>query len=104
MASQELVNTSVNRFGGNTSVAIIAGASSRQNAIDGYKKHGIFTYTLLDAMSNKKVYDFQDRLDIGDIAKYVKYLLPKLAKEKFGHEQNPTVYLNGDTTFAIGGI
>jgi hypothetical protein len=104
MASQELVNTSVNRFGGNTGVAIIAGASSRQNAIDGYKKHGIFTYTILDAMSNKKVYDFQDRLGIGDIAKYVKYLLPKLAKEEFGHEQNPTVYLNGDTTFAIGGI
>ena len=104
MASEELVNTSVNRLGGNTGVAIIAGASSRQNAIDGYKKHGIFTYTILEAMSNKKVYDFQDRLGIGDIAKYVKYLLPKLAKEEFGHVQNPTVYLNGDTTFAIGGM
>ncbi|CAA6819509.1 MAG: High-affnity carbon uptake protein Hat/HatR [uncultured Sulfurovum sp.] len=104
MASQELVNTSVNRFGGNVGSAIIAGATSGQNAIDGYKEHGIFTYTVLDAMSNKKVYDFQDRLSIGDIAKYVKYLLPKLAKEKFNHAQKPTIYMNGDTSFAIGGL
>ena len=104
MASQELVNTSVNRFGGNTGVAIIAGASSRENAIDGYKKHGIFTYTVLDAMSNKKVYSFDDKLSINEVAEYTKFLLPKIAKEKFHHEQNPTIYMNGDTSFAIGGI
>ena len=83
---------------------IFAGATSKQNAIDGYKKHGIFTYTLLDAMSNKKVYDFQDRLTIGDIAKYVKYLLLKIAKEEFNHVQKPTIYMQGDTSFAIGGL
>jgi len=49
------------------------------------------------------VYDFQDRLSIGDIAKYVKYLLPKLAKENFGYEQKPTIYMNGDVSFALGG-
>jgi len=103
MASEELLSTSVNRFGGNVGSAIIAGASSRQDAIDGYKNHGIFTYTVLDAMDNPKVYDFQDRLSIGDIAKYVKYLLPKLAKENFGYEQKPTIYMNGDVSFALGG-
>jgi len=104
MASKDLVNTSVNRFGGNVGSAIIAGATSSQNAIDGYKEHGIFTYTLLDAMSNNKVYSFDDKLSINEVAEYTKYLLPKLAKEKFNHEQKPTIYLNGDTTFAIGGI
>ncbi|NEW59720.1 caspase family protein [Sulfurovum sp. bin170] len=104
MASKELVSTSVNRFGGNVGSAIIAGASSSQDAIDGYKQHGIFTYTILDAMGNKKVYDFEDRISITDIAKYVKVVLPRLAKEAFNHEQKPTIYLNGDTSFAIGGI
>jgi len=104
MASQELINTSVNRFGGEVGSAIIAGASSKQNAIDGYKQHGIFTYTVLDAMSNKKVYSFDDKLSINEVAEYTKFLLPKIAKEKFNHEQNPTIYMNGDTTFAIGGI
>jgi len=104
MASKELLSTSVNRFGGNVGSAIIAGASSRQNAIDGYKQHGIFTYTILDAMNNKKVYSFDDKLSINEIAEYVKYMLPKIAKEAFSHEQKPTIYLNGDTTFAIGGI
>jgi hypothetical protein len=104
MASQELINTSVNRFGGEVGSAIIAGASSKQNAIDGYKQHGIFTYTVLDAMNNKQVYSFDNKLSINEVAGYTKFLLPKIAKEKFHHEQKPTVYLNGDTTFAIGGI
>ena len=104
MASKDLLDTSINRFGGNVGTAIIAGASSKQNAIDGYKKHGIFTYTVLDAMSNKKVYDFEDKISIGDIAKYVKIVLPRLAKKAFNHEQKPTIYMNGDTTFAIGGL
>ena len=104
MASKDLVNTSVNRFGGNVGSAIIAGATSKQNAIDGYKKHGIFTYTVLDAMSNKKVYDFEDRISIGDIAQYVKKVLPRIAKKEFGHKQEPTIYMQGDTTFSIGGL
>ncbi len=104
MASKELLSTSVNRFGGNVGSAIIAGASSKQNAIDGYKKHGIFTYTVLDAMDNKMVYSFDYKLSINEIAEYVKFKLPKLAKEAFNHKQEPTIYLNGDTTFAIGGL
>jgi hypothetical protein len=104
MASKELLSTSVSRFGGNVGSAIIAGASSKQNAIDGYKEHGIFTYTLLDAMTNKKVYSFDDKLSINEIAEYVKFKLPTLAKEAFSHEQKPTIYLNGDTTFAVGGL
>ena len=104
MASKELVNTSVNRFGGNVGSAIIAGATSKQNAIDGYKKHGIFTYTVLDAMTNKKVYSFDDKLSINEVAEYVKFKLPTIAKEKFNHKQEPTIYMQGDTTFSIGGL
>jgi len=104
MASRDLVNTSVNRFGGNVGSAIIAGATSKQNAIDGYKKHGIFTYTILDAMDKTQHYGVDSKLSINEVAEYSKYMLPKLAKEKFNHEQKPTIYMNGDTTFSIGGI
>ncbi|TQV62446.1 MAG: hypothetical protein FNT15_06865 [Sulfurovum sp.] len=104
MASKDLLDTSINRFGGNVGIAIIAGASSKQDAIDGYKEHGIFSYTVLDAMNNEKVYSFDDKLSINEIAEYTKYILPKLAKEQFNHEQKPTIYLNGDTTFAVGGV
>jgi len=104
MASKELLSTSVNRFGGNVGSAIIAGASSKQNAIDGYKKHGIFTYTILDSMDNKKVYSFDDKLSMNEIAEYVKFKLPKLSKEVFKYEQKPIIYFNGDTTFSLGGL
>jgi hypothetical protein len=88
MASKELLSTSVSRFGGNVGSAIIAGASSKQNAIDGYKEHGIFTYTLLDAMDNKKVYSFDDKLSINEIAEYVKFKLPTLAKVEAWHQKS----------------
>jgi len=101
--AQQSFASSVQRFGTNSGVAIIAGATSKQNAIDGYKKHGIFTYTILDAMKNKKVYSFDDKLSINEIAEYTKYLLPKLAKENFGHEQRPTIYMQGDTSVCYWG-
>jgi WD40 repeat protein len=104
MASEGSLDSSMQRFKENAGRAIIAGATAEQNARDGYKEHGIFTYTLLDAMNNKKVYDFRDRLTVSDIAKYVKHILPKLSQEAFGAEQKPVVYLNGDTTFDIGGL
>ncbi len=57
--ASESFSSSIQRFGANTGVAIIAGATSKQNAIDGYKKHGIFTYTVLDAMGNEKFMIFK---------------------------------------------
>jgi len=61
-------------------------------------------YTLLDAMNNSVVYGRDKRLSINEIAEDIKYTLPKIAKEAFEHEQKPTIYMNGDTTFAVGGI
>ena len=55
-------------------------------------------------MSNKKVYSFDDKLSINEVAEYLKFKLPTLAKENFGHKQEPTIYMNGDTSFAIGGL
>jgi len=102
--AQQSFASSVQRFGTNAGVAIIAGATSKQNAIDGYKKHGIFTYTLLEAMNNNLVYSYDKKLSINEVAGYVKDTLPKLAKKEFGHRQEPTIYMQGDTTFVIGGF
>ncbi len=104
MVSKELIETSVNRLGANIGSAIITATSSKQSSIDGYKGHSLFTYTLLDAMSNKMAYGIDGELSIYEMAEYIKFKLPKIAKEAFNHEQKPTIYLNGDTTFAIGGI
>jgi len=55
-------------------------------------------------MDKTEHYGIDSKLSINEIAEYTKYILPKLAKENFGHEQKPTIYLNGDTSFALGGI
>jgi WD40 repeat protein len=105
MANKRSIDdSSVKRFGGNVGRTIIAGATAKQDAIDGYKEHGIFTYVVLDAMNNEKLYDYRDKLTVSHIAIYLKDILPKLSKEHFGHEQQPVIYQHGDTTFDIGGL
>ena len=105
MATERSIDdSSVKRFGNNVGRSIIAGATAKQDAIDGYKQHGIFTYVVLDAMNNEKLYDYRDKLTISHIAIYLKDILPKLSKEQFGHEQKPVIYQHGDTTFDIGGL
>jgi uncharacterized caspase-like protein len=97
---QGSLDASVQRFGKGLGRAIIAGASSKQNALDGYKKHGFFTYTVLDAMDKTEHYGVDKELSINEIAGYIKYVLPKISN----NAQKPTIYLNGDTTFSIGGM
>jgi hypothetical protein len=101
MASKDLVKTSVKRFGDNVGSMIIAGTSSQKNAQDGYKEHGIFTYTLLGAMRDEDLY-FRKRLTVSDIAKYIRKILPELSEKELSYRQEPTIYTNGDTTFEIG--
>ena len=55
-------------------------------------------------MKNRLVYSYDKKLSINEVAGYVKDILPKLAKKEFGHRQEPTIYMQGDTTFAIGGF
>ena len=55
-------------------------------------------------MNNKLVYSYDKKLSINEVAGYVKDILPKLAKKEFGHKQEPTIYMQGDTTFVIGGF
>ena len=95
-------SSAIKRFTKDTGVAIITASTSSSLAIDGYKKHGIFTYTLLEAMRKKEVYNFAGMLTIGNIAEYIKYTLPKISKQKLNYKQTPVIYLQGDTTFAIG--
>ena len=94
----------VNNIASKVHINMIASSTGNQSAIDGYKKHGLFTYVVLEAMKDKKVYGLDNKLSISEMAYYIQFKQPRLAKEVFNHKQEPTIYLNGDTTFAIGGL
>ena len=93
----------VNNIASKVHINMIASSTGNQSAIDGYKKHGLFTYVILEAMKDKKVYGLDNKLSVSEMAYYIQSEQPRLAKEAFNHKQEPTVYLSGGTFF-IGEI
>jgi hypothetical protein len=78
----------------------IAASSKNEVAIEGYKNHGVFTFSVLDAFDNAYFGD-KKILNILTLALYVETMVPKITKEKFHYEQFPQKYLNG-IDFPIG--
>jgi hypothetical protein len=97
-------STLVNNISSKVHINIISSSTGNQSAIDGYKKHGLFTYVLLEAMKDKKVYGKDNKLSLYEMVEYVHYFLPKISMEEFNYQQNSTVSLQGNSTFFIGAL
>jgi len=71
---------------------IYASANSIQQALDGYQGNGLFTYTLLDGLNNKKEADknSDSRISLVELGEYAKQTTTELSK-KTGHSQTPLI-------------
>lgn len=71
---------------------IYASANSVQDALDGYQGNGLFTYTLLDGLSNKKEADKNNdnRISLVELGEYARQSTAELSK-KTGHSQTPYI-------------
>ena len=71
---------------------IYASASSLEQALDGYKGNGLFTYTLLDGLSNKKEADVNrdKKISIKELGEYSKNATIEIS-QKLGHTQTPFI-------------
>ncbi|HBR21357.1 MAG TPA: hypothetical protein DD713_02110 [Nitrospiraceae bacterium] len=71
---------------------IYASASSVQEALDGYKGNGLFTYSLLDGLNNNKNADKNNdsRVGIIELGEYSKQRTTGVSKE-IGHAQTPLI-------------
>ena len=78
----------------------IVASSKNQAALEGYKNHGVFTYSVLEAFS-KAYFGDDTTLSVSALASYIENNVPKITNEKFHYEQFPQKYLNG-TDFPIG--
>ncbi len=77
----------------------IAASSDDQVALEGYEGHGVFTYTIVDALEGK---GFKNgKLTVVDLAKYVEDVLPEISYKKWGYMQVPQKSLSG-SDFPIG--
>jgi WD40 repeat protein len=74
---------------------ILTASTSDQEALEGYKDHGIFTYVLLDALSGKADAAKRGYVTTTAIAEYLEDEVPKLADQVFKRKQFPTNFISG---------
>ncbi|MDP3208857.1 MAG: caspase family protein, partial [Rhodoglobus sp.] len=95
VASRGLIEkTAINKLTRAVGRATIVASSKSQVALEGYEGHGVFTYTVLEALSGNAA-DKEGKITINGIATYVEELLPKLTYKKWGYEQIPQKTLTG---------
>ncbi|HBR21296.1 MAG TPA: hypothetical protein DD713_01805 [Nitrospiraceae bacterium] len=71
---------------------IYASANSIQQAMDGYRGNGLFTYTLLDGLNNNKGADKNNdkKVSLIELGEYTKQTTTDISK-KIGHAQTPLI-------------
>jgi hypothetical protein len=82
---------------------ILAAAKSYQEAIEGYKGHGLFTYVLVEALKGKADLNKDGYLKTREISNYVEDTIPVLAEKLYKREQFPSICPVGDA-FPIGKV
>jgi len=92
--------TTTNKLAKATGRATISASSKSQVALEGYKGHGVFTYTLLEALKGKG-YNNDSKITINELSDYVENKLPKKTYEKWGYKQIPQKSMFG-IDFNIG--
>ena len=101
MASRGVLQkTAINKLTRATGRATIVASSKDQVALEGYKGHGVFTYTLIEALRGK-AFGYDKKITIKELAAYVEDVLPDRTYDKWGYEQVPQSNITGND-FPIG--
>jgi hypothetical protein len=74
-----------------TGTTILAASMAQQQAIEGYKGHGLFTWTLLQALQGEAALPGTRVVSNWNITSYVGRMVPDLAEKVFHRDQYPTV-------------
>ena len=88
------------KFTGRT---ILAASTENQNALEGHKGHGVFTYVLLQGLKGNADRPGEGRgvITIDELADYARKEVPTITMKKWGFEQIPMRNMHGDP-FPIG--
>lgn len=96
----DLQKTITNKLARSTRRATISASSKSQVALEGYKGHGAFTYTLIEALQGKG-YKNDSKITINELNEYVTKILPERTNDKWGYRQIPQSSMYG-IDFNIG--
>jgi len=82
---------------------ILSASTSVQEALEGYKGHGLFTYVLADGLNGKADKSKSGFIKTTELADYVDNEVPALAEKVFKRAQYPTISISGQG-FPIGKV
>ena len=82
--------------------AVFSASADIEQALEGYKDHGLFTYTLLDGLRGGADMDKDGFIKIYELADYVEEQVIILSEEVFKRQQTPTIQIG--TNFPIGKV
>ena len=92
--------TAIERLSRATGQTTITASTDTAPALEGYRQHGLFTYTLLEAMERAD-YDGNDEIEITEMISYVDKRLPELSEARYGFRQVPR-HMSQGSVFALG--
>ena len=95
--------TAIDRLSRATGRATIVAATDTQPAMEGYEGHGVFTYTVMQALQHADtVSGNRDGITgLFELASYVQARVPEITMRTFAYEQIPQVHMQG-TDFPVG--
>lgn len=74
---------------------VLSAATSVQEAFEGYKGHGLFTYVIVEGLNGAADADHDGFVKTFELADYVDSKVPELAETVFRHKQYPIVSPTG---------
>ena len=82
---------------------ILSAATSQQQALEGYKEHGLFTYVLTEGLKGKADSNNDGYVKTLELANYIDDEVPQLAEKLFNRAQYPVVSPSGQA-FPVGKV
>lgn len=74
-----------------TGTTILAASTAQQQAVEGYKGHGLFTWVLMEALKGGAAIPGSQYVSNWNVTSYVGRQVPELAQQVFQHKQFPTL-------------
>jgi hypothetical protein len=79
----------MNRIKRKSGAMVLAAAQSKEQALEGYKGHGIFTYALLEGLEGKADSNKDGLVSTFELQEYVMKRADQLAEQVYGRAQQP---------------
>ena len=92
--------TAIDRLSRAVGRTVLTASTDTQPALEGFRQHGLFTYTLLEAFAMADT-DGDNEVEINELIGYVDERLPVLSEAAFGYRQVPQFKSQGNI-FPLG--